>query len=69
MACPLTATTTGLGKAKSVPTNRERRGETPGVVRAFSREPEQIHSRGEDRPCARQDEGTDVLCDAVEFAQ
>ena len=41
----------------------------PDVVRSALGEPEQIDPRGEDRTCACEDEGTDVLCDAVEFVQ
>src|SRR5262249_51369492 len=43
--------------------------EAPDVVRAFPGEPEQVHPRGEDRARSRQDEGPDVLGDAVQFAE
>jgi hypothetical protein len=40
----------------------------PYVLRASLRDPEEIHSCREDGTRSRQDEGTDIVGDSVEFA-
>jgi hypothetical protein len=60
----------GPGEAKELSHEPRQEGEkVPDVARAFPREPKQVNARREDRTSARENEGTDILSDAVQFLQ